>query len=233
MASNTHKVPHQISFVVTIDGPAASGKSSVSRELAKRLGWRWVSTGAFYRGLAYLADLKKIDFADEARLVSLVYSGEWEIRLTPAKTCVFVGGQDVTEAINQEEVGLLASKISSFPEVRKALLAAQRSLAVPGTGLVAEGRDCGTVVFPAAQVKVYLTARAEARAARRALEQGRDVSQTIDDQKIRDRQDADRKAAPMQAASDAQVIDTSEYSFLEVVEKVQSLVEAQGQLKSL
>ncbi len=211
-------------FIVTIDGPAASGKSSVSREVARRMGWTWVSTGAFYRGLAYIAHELKADTSNEDEIVKLATTADWAVDMTPEQTCVLMTGRDVTDHVGREEYGSLASKISSFPKVRAALLEAQRQCAVGVTGLVAEGRDCGTVVFPKAQVKIFLTARAEDRAARRALEEGRDVGQLVNEQLKRDSQDANRKAAPLQAPTDAHVIDTTELSFLQVVEKVVSYI---------
>lgn len=211
-------------FVITIDGPAASGKSSVSREVARRFGWNWVSTGAFYRGLAYVAHAKNIDLNDESALERLAHSPEWSVEMRPERTLVILNGQDVTDGINREEIGSLASKISSFPRVRKALLDAQRQCSIGVLGLVAEGRDCGTVVFPNAPVKIFLTARAEDRAARRALEEGRDLGKTISEQKIRDAQDATRKAAPMQASTDSLTIDTTNHSLMEVVALVEAHV---------
>ncbi len=213
--------------VVTIDGPAASGKTSVSRELANRLGWQWVSTGAFYRGLAYVAQQLNLDFTDEGAIARLVDNREWEVRMDHEKTRVILHGKDVTNEINREEVGSLASKISSFPKVRAALLEAQRRCAKGVVGLVAEGRDCGTVVFPGANVKFFLTARSEDRAARRAQEQGKSMEETHDLQKVRDAQDANRKAAPMQASSDSFTVDTSDLNFMEVVAKVENEVRKQ------
>ena len=211
-------------FIVTIDGPAASGKSSVSREVAKRTGFQWVSTGAFYRGLAYIAHAKGADLTNEDAVVKIAQSPDWAVRMTPKETLVFMGEQDVTSEIGKEEVGSLASKISSFPKVRAALLDAQRQCAVGLSGLVAEGRDCGTVVFPQADVKIFLTARAEDRAARRATEQGHDLEHIVREQQKRDAQDANRKAAPLQAPVDAHVIDTTDLSLLQVVEKVEDFV---------
>jgi cytidylate kinase len=216
--------PDSAPFIVTIDGPAASGKSSVSREVAKRVGWSWVSTGAFYRGLAYIAYAKKSDLKNEPALVELDQGSDWAVRMTSEQTCVFMGTKDVTDEIGKEEVGSLASKISSFPRVRAALLDAQRQCAVGVPGLVAEGRDCGTVVFPDAQVKIFLTARAEDRAQRRAVEEGRDVGHIVKEQQKRDAQDANRKAAPLQAPEDAHVIDTTDLSFMEVVERVEEYI---------
>ena len=211
-------------FIVTIDGPAASGKSSVSRELASRLGWSWVSTGAFYRGLAYVAHKSGVNMKDEAAVVAMAQSSIWSVVMTLQETRVLLAGADVTEEIGREENGTLASQISSFAGVRKALLDAQRRCAVGVLGLIAEGRDCGTVVFPKAQLKIFLTARAEDRAARRALEEGRDLDRTIDDQKRRDAQDAGRKTAPMQASKDSESIDTTDLDLNQVVDKVECLI---------
>lgn len=231
-SSTPLNAPSGAPFIVTIDGPAASGKSSVSREVAKRVGWSWVSTGAFYRGLAYIAHALKSDLTNEAALVQLAQSSNWAVRMTPEETRVLMGAgssaTDVTGEIGKEEVGSLASKISSFPKVRAALLNAQRQCAVGVTGLVAEGRDCGTVVFPHAQVKIFLTARAEDRAARRAVEEGRDVGHIVKEQLKRDSQDSNRKAAPLQAPEDAHVIDTTDLSLMEVVERVMELVTVSG-----
>jgi cytidylate kinase len=223
-----------MTFIVTIDGPAASGKSSVSREIAHRFGWSWVSTGAFYRGLAFAAHRLNIDLSNENELEALAHSNLWAVQMTIAKTHVFMSGLDVTDEITREEIGSLASKISSLPKVRAALLDAQRKCADGVAGLVAEGRDCGSVVFPAAHLKVFLTARAEDRAARRALEEGRDVGEMISEQKTRDSQDANRKAAPMQVADGSLVVDTTELNLTEVVEKVAIAIKGRlGMMQSL
>ncbi|CAN5684684.1 (d)CMP kinase [soil metagenome] len=212
--------------VLTIDGPAASGKSSVSRELARRLGWRWVSTGTFYRGIAWAAHEVGVDLEDEGALVAFIGSARWKVELTAPTTCFFLDGFDRTDEITKETVGSLASKISSYPRVRVALLDAQRKCATLDQGLIAEGRDCGTVVFPRAEVKVFLTARAEDRAQRRANDEGLSVEETISEQEQRDRQDTNRTAAPMTVPEGALKIDTSQHSFLEVVEQIERLVRA-------
>lgn len=211
-------------FIVTIDGPAASGKSSVSRELARRLGWSWVSTGAFYRGLAYVAFAHSVDFTDESALVRIAQTADWQVRLTSDETLVYLNGTDVTREVSLEENGTRASKISSFPAVRLALLDAQRQCAKGVLGLIAEGRDCGTVVFPGAQVKIFLTARAEDRAARRARDEGQDLDKMIQEQRQRDSQDANRKAAPMLAPEGSNTIDTTKLSLPEVVDQVEDLI---------
>lgn len=210
--------------VVTIDGPAASGKSSVSRELAKRHGWAWVSTGTFYRGIAWAGNFAGLNLDDENSMVGLVKSDRWSVKLTGDQTLFLFDGTDRTEDIGKESVGALASKISSYPLVRLALLQAQRDCVIGVPGLIAEGRDCGSVVFPGAQVKVFLTARAEDRAQRRALEEGRSLESMISEQTQRDHQDASRKTAPMRAPDGSHMIDTSGLSLSEVVAAIDSLI---------
>ncbi|MCB0408020.1 MAG: (d)CMP kinase [Bdellovibrionales bacterium] len=216
--------------VVTIDGPAASGKSSVSRELAREMGWRWVSTGAFYRGLAYVAQATGVDIGSEEALSRLAHSSIWEVQLGEDRTKVFLNGNDVTENIYREEVGTAASQLSLYPKVRASLLAAQRACANASSWLVAEGRDCGTVVFPEAPLKIYLTARSEARAQRRAAEEGSSLEEMQRVQAERDKQDTTRKAAPLQIPENAHVIDTSSMELNEVVDAVKALVETSLQL---
>lgn len=211
--------------VITIDGPSASGKTSVSRELARRLGWKWVSTGAFYRGLAYTAQQMKTNLQDEEALASLAQNRRlWRIEMTDEQTKVFFQDQDVTELTNSEDVGSIASKISHFPKVRAALLDPQRDCAKSVSGLVAEGRDCGTVVFPAAKAKVYLTASQVNRAERRAREQGLSAAETVEAQKVRDRQDSTRKAAPLQIPEEAFVLDSTDLELAQVVDQVEKFV---------
>lgn len=209
--------------VITIDGPAASGKSSVSRELARRLGFKWVSTGAFYRGLALVALKEGIATTEEAKLAALARDSVWNVRLDDDQTRVFWKGQDVTALAMSEENGTRASQVSQIPLVRAALLEGQRQCAVGVKGLVAEGRDCGTVVFPQAFLKIYLTASQELRALRRAKEQGLNVQETADAQKKRDMQDASRAAAPMAVPPDARVVDSNGLQLHEVVDKVHQM----------
>lgn len=207
-------------FVVTIDGPAASGKSSVSRGLSKLLSVPWVSTGAFYRGLGYAALHSGINLDDRVALSELAMSNDWRVVMTEEKTQVWFHNKDVTSEIGQEQVGNVASKISSYPEVRSSLLDSQRQCAFVGRGLVAEGRDCGTVVFPQAEVKVYLTASSEHRAQRRAQELGLNQQDMAAQQKQRDQQDSTRKAAPLQVPPGALVVDTTDMTLEEVVKKI-------------
>ena len=217
-------------FVITIDGPAASGKSSVSRELARSLNIPWVSTGAFYRGLAYAAIRKDIALTDRERLSELAMSNDWKVEMTPEKTKVWFESEDVTDKIGQEKVGNAASTISHYPEIRQSLLDHQRSCALGVKGLVAEGRDCGTVVFPQAEVKVYITASSEHRASRRAQELGTDQKEMAQLQQVRDKQDSTRKVAPLQVPEGALVLDTTEMTFSEVFDRVLEFVD--GKLKN-
>lgn len=210
--------------IITIDGPAASGKSSVSRELAKRLNWKWVSTGAFYRGLAFVAMKEKIQAADAAGLAKLAGSKVWSVRLDEDQTRVFYKEKDVTAEILSEENGTRASQISQIPEVRQALLQNQRDCARGVAGLVAEGRDCGTVVFPDALLKLYLTASQEERALRRAKEQGLDLTHTQAQQQKRDHQDSSRAAAPLQIPENARVVDSNGLELRQVVDKIHGWV---------
>jgi len=211
-------------YVITIDGPAASGKSSVSRELARSLGIPWVSTGAFYRGLAYAAIRQDIALTDREKLSELAMSSLWRVEMTPEKTKVWYGTEDVTEKIGQEAVGNAASMISHYPEIRQSLLDQQRNCAVGVKGLVAEGRDCGTVIFPHAEAKIYITASSEHRASRRAQELGLDQKELVKQQEQRDLQDSTRKVAPLQIPEDALVVDSTDMNFEEVVAKVNSFV---------
>jgi cytidylate kinase len=207
-------------FVITIDGPAASGKSSVSRGLSKLFSIPWVSTGAFYRGLAYVAIQQNINLDDKEALTELAMSDIWKVVMTMEKTQVWFKDHDVTEFIFKEDVGNVASRISHYPEVRSSLLDHQRQCAFMDRGLVAEGRDCGTVVFPQAEVKVYLTASSEQRAQRRAQELGLDEKELAVQQKQRDEQDSTRKIAPLQIPKDALVVDASQMSLNDVVEMI-------------
>jgi CMP/dCMP kinase len=217
-------------LIITIDGPAASGKTSVSRELARRLGWSWVSTGAFYRGLAYVAQLAGVALDDENALSELCHSNIWEVRMTPENTLVFFKGKDISERIYDEDNGAAASKVSQYMKVRQNLLEVQRRCALNVAGLVAEGRDCGTVVFPDAPVKIYLDADSESRALRRASEQNKPVEETKKAQSLRDLQDKSRRAAPMQAAQDAHIIDSSGMNLPEVVATINNIARKELEL---
>lgn len=211
-------------FLITMDGPAASGKTSVSRELSKRLGWKWASTGAFYRGLAYVALQEKVHLENEGELCRLMQNPKWEVHMAPDRTHFLYKGQDVTDQIYLEEIASAASIISSFPKFRAGLLQAQRNLYTGEMSLLVEGRDCGTVVFPQADLKFYLTANQKNRAERRAEEQGRNWKEVQAAQAQRDYQDENRAVAPMQVPENAIVVDTSQMDLQQVVEHIHGVL---------
>lgn len=212
--------------LISIDGPSASGKSTVSRLLSKKLGWPWVSSGAFYRGLAYAVMTKNIAMDDENEILGMTTSENWKVLMTPEKTQVLYKGEDVTSAINGEEVGAIASQVSQIPSVRAALLGRQRNCFDPDRGLIAEGRDCGTVVFPTSTLKIFLTANAEQRARRRSAEENQSADKILEMQKKRDQSDSERKASPMKAAEDAIIVDTSDMDLEAVVEEIYQHIQA-------
>ena len=216
--------------VITIDGPAGSGKGTVAHNVAATLGWHLLDSGALYRLVAFTALKQGIALDDEAALVAV--GRELDVIFTGNKqggTGIILDGQNVTHDIRTEECGSAASQVAAFPSVRTALLDRQRAfLQMPG--LVADGRDMGTVVFPDAFVKVYLTASAQIRAERRKKqlkEQGIDVSLSclVRDIESRDARDCGRKSAPLKPAADAVIIDTDQLSVDEVVNNVLSLVQ--------
>ena len=197
--------------VITIDGPSASGKTSVSRILANTLGWSWISTGAFYRAIAFIVKKKQIDPFDESKIVDLIMKNHWDVVMQPDKTAVYLENENVSEKAFSEELSDMASQISAFPKVREVLLQPQRDcLKKARKGLIAEGRDCGTVVFPDAQLKIYLTASQVSRGKRRALEKRLKSKDVLDDHKKRDLRDMQRKIAPLKMTKDAYLIDTTQ-----------------------
>jgi cytidylate kinase len=208
--------------VITIDGPAASGKSSLSRSLARKLQWKWVSTGAFYRALGLMAHKKNVDQQSEDDLIKLLSDFELKVLPDPVQTQVYIDGVMCSfEEIYSVDNGTRASNVSKFPKIRAAVLDLQRNCYL-APGLIAEGRDCGTVIFPDAQLKIYLVANVEARASRRSeeYEDGKSVKDVEKALKARDDQDSSRKAAPMEAAKDAWVLDSSNLSLEEVSDLV-------------
>lgn len=219
--------PSKFLKLITIDGPSASGKSSVSRLLGLQLGWPWVSTGAFYRGLALIALDHGAGVEDPDELEKLAQNPEWQVKMTLEDTQVHIGGKNRTAEIAGEKVANLASQISQIPKVRAALLQRQRDCFHGPTGLVAEGRDCGTVVFPQAPVKIYLTASATLRALRRSEEDSYSMEATLEMQKIRDKQDSQRKSAPLKVADGALYIDSSFLTIEEVVSAVLKYAQSQ------
>lgn len=209
-------------FIVTIDGPAGSGKSSVARGVAQKLGFEYLNTGAMYRAIAFELHSKGLSPNDNI-------SRELEqITMDYKDGCLYVSGKKVGDEIRSLEIGSLASDFARVPAVRKALTRIQRAIA-KGRSIVVEGRDMGTVVFPTANVKIFLTASLRERVFRRMRElqmKGIFLSyKEIEDEiKQRDRQDSSRPIAPLKPAENSVVIDTTGKSLDEVIDEVSSLV---------
>ena len=218
-----------IAPVVTIDGPSGSGKGTISRLLAQRLGWHFLDSGALYRLVALAAERHGVDFGDTAGLAALARALDVEFRADPdGQPSVWLEGEAVTLAIRTEACGNGASKVAAVPAVREALLERQRAFARP-PGLVADGRDMGTVVFPGATLKIFLTASLEERARRRhnqLKEQG--VSANLDglfhELAERDERDANRAVAPLKPADDAVTVDSTGLGIDAVLQRVMELV---------
>ena len=211
--------------VITIDGPSGSGKGTIARRVAERLGWHLLDSGALYRLVAVAAQQQGIDFEDVAGLARLAAELDVQFLVTQAgEEQVMLDGQDVTGAIRSEEAGIGASSVAIIPQVREALLARQRAFRKP-PGLVADGRDMGTQVFADASLKVFLTASAEERAKRRhkqLKDKGIDVSLAAVSRDIvdRDRRDSERSVAPLRPAEDARILDSSGKPIEEVTQTV-------------
>lgn len=214
--------------VVTIDGPSGSGKGTVARCLSNELGWAFLDSGALYRVLGLHAERLQVALDDESAIAALADTLPVRFAGDAEQEQILLNEVDVTDTIRTEHTGSLASQVAALPAVRAALLARQRAFR-RAPGLVADGRDMGTVVFPNAEVKVFLTASAEERARRRYKqlnEKGLDVnlSTLLREIEVRDRRDASRAVAPLVPAEDAQVIDTTELSIDAVVEQLRELV---------
>ena len=207
--------------LITIDGPAASGKSSLSYHLAHRLGWQWLSTGVFYRGIAYLSLLKNVH--SKKQIVHLIKTLPWSVRLDKEQTRFIYDAKDITSDIYTNEVDKCASKLARFAQIRQFLRPFQRACYKESIkGLVAEGRDCGTVVFTSAILKVYLTANPKIRAQRRANQREETISldEVIDSQKKRDQQDINREESPLRQPEGALIIDAGQVHIEKMVKKV-------------
>ncbi len=217
-------------LIIAIDGPSGAGKSSSSRSLAQRLDYRYVDTGALYRVIGLLAVEHGVSADDPERLAALC--DDLPLRFLPENggVRILLGAREITAAIRQPEVSQMASKVSAQPIVRRRLLGVQREWGAAGN-VVMEGRDIGTAVFPAADVKFYLDASPEVRGQRRYAElqdQGvsTDLQKTIQEMAERDQRDSTRTHAPLHPAADAIVIDTTSLSLPEVVDTMLRAVQA-------
>lgn len=217
-----------MAFVVTVDGPSGAGKGTLCLRLAQTLGFQLLDSGALYRLTALSAEKQGVSFDDEVALAKVAKTLDVRFQLSEQGVQVLLSDEDVSSSIRQEHVGMNASKVAACGAVREALLQRQRAFA-SNAGLVADGRDMGTTVFPDAPVKVFLTASAEERARRRVL-QLQNAGAEVDEAKIlkdietRDRQDRERSTSPLKPAADALQLDSTDMSIDEVLSQVLDLV---------
>jgi len=209
-----------LATVITLDGPSGSGKGTIAGLLAAKLGWKLLDSGALYRLLAFAAGNHGIDLTNEDALRTL--AAHLDVQFVDKR--IILEGEEVTDAIRNEQVGAGASMVASLPAVREALLQRQRAFR-EAPGLVADGRDMGTVVFPDAPLKIFLTASAEERARRRYHQlkgKGEDVSlpSLLDEIRARDERDMQRAVAPLKPALDAIQLDSTEMSIDQVLERI-------------
>jgi cytidylate kinase len=209
--------------VLTIDGLTASGKGTIAAEMAKILGFHCLDSGSLYRCLAWYAQQQGVGLDQENELVRLAMNMEVSFK----KGHIFLKGEDITQAIRQEQIGMIASQVSAYPGVRQALLECQRLFAKP-PGLVADGRDMGTVVFPNADLKIFLQANRQVRAERRLRQLERmgfsvKIEDLVSELEARDRRDQTRKTSPTLPAEDAIVLDSTDLTVAQVVEFITRL----------
>ncbi len=210
--------------VIAIDGPGGSGKGTISKEVARRLGWHLLDSGALYRLVAFQAQQRGVDLDDEPAVAALAERLDVRFDTATSEERIWLEGVDVTTAIRAEACGVAASKVAAISGVRTALTARQRSFRQP-PGLVADGRDMASVIFPDAGLKIFLTASVEERANRRYKQlNGKGISVSLralrEDMADRDKRDSERPVAPLRACSDARVLDTTDLSIEEVVSTV-------------
>ena len=219
-------------IVVAIDGPAGAGKSTIAKLVAEKLGYAYIDTGAMYRSVAWKFLQTGKDF-DEALLSDLAQTMMIEFKPEASVNRVFVDGTEVTEAIRSAEVTANVSRVAAIGAVREAMVTQQRRMGESG-GVLMDGRDIGTVVFPNAQLKIFLTASVEERAMRRYKElvakgQEVDLAQLKEDIASRDKQDSERAISPLRQAEDALLLDTSDMNIEQVTAKILELVEEKAQ----
>ena len=215
-------------FIIAIDGPSGAGKSTLGCRLARELGLLYIDTGAMYRAVALAIAAAGVEVSDAASVAAVARGASIRLEGDPEALRVFLDGRDVSEEIRGEGVGHAASVVSAIPEVRRELVRRQREIG-QGRGVVLDGRDIGTVVFPSADVKFFLTAVPEERARRRldeerTSERSQSFEDTLADINERDRRDSTRDDSPLRIADDAVVIDTTELSIEEVFQRMLQVV---------
>lgn len=208
-------------LVIAVDGPSGAGKSTISKALSQRLGYLEIDTGAMYRAMAWLARESGLDLENEKAVLDFCLQAEIELLLDNGRTRVLANDSDVTAVIRTPDISMLTSRISALKPVRDAMLLLQRKMGAKG-GVVLDGRDIGTVVFPDAELKFFLSASAEERGRRRFLElQAKGVpatlEETVKDVMQRDKQDMEREIAPLRQADDAILIDSTGRTVEQVV----------------
>jgi cytidylate kinase len=224
-------------MIIAIDGPSGAGKSTLGKMLAKKLNLLYLDTGAMYRAVGLAVLEKEINFEDKKRVSEIAANAKIELVGEPDDLQIFLDKRDVSTDIRTNEVGQAASIVSTISEVRKILVEHQRALGeTAANGCVLDGRDIGTVVFPNADAKFFLTAKPEARAKRRFeedMEKGRasTYEETLAEINLRDKRDVTRADSPLTIAEDAVVIDTSELDLTEVFEQMMSVVRESGKVK--
>ena len=212
-------------LVIAVDGPSGSGKSSISREAAKRLGFNFLDTGAMYRMITLFLSRKNVKNDEEIEIVLANDDINFEISTNPTEIMFKLNGEDVSKIIRTEDVTRNVSFYSALQLVRNFLLEKQRFIIMNSNdSIVVEGRDIGSVVVPNADLKIFITASEKARAERRAKELNLDVAQVLNDQKIRDQKDSSRKISPLIKLEDSMELDTSQLSFDQSVKKFIELV---------
>ncbi|MDG2502738.1 MAG: (d)CMP kinase [Porticoccaceae bacterium] len=227
-----------MAVIITIDGPSGAGKGTISRMLAKKLGFHYLDSGALYRLLGLAAKRHNVDTGNTKGLITLAEHMDIRFDITAEGSFkALLEGEDVTNTMRTENTAVLASQVASHVNVRAALLKRQQHFAT-APGLIADGRDMGTVVFPDAELKIYLTASTEERAQRRykeLLEKGEDVSlpALIEQVRSRDERDMGRDASPLKPAEGAVQLDTSELSVQDVMDTVLNLTVVKGLFKSI